>query len=348
MADTAAAIAQLDLVVTVDTSVAHLAGAMGKPVWVVLSFVADWRWMTEREDSPWYPTMRLFRQTQPGDWAQVFERVAIELNNWVARQRSDRIDLPSDNFNRQKQCRWGNFVYNINDIIGKSFDLYGEYCEGEIELFQQIVQPQDLIVEVGANIGFHTVFFAQSVGAAGTVLAFEPQRILFQTLCANLALNSLTNTYCYNLALGDAVGAIKVPVFNPRNPNKFEELDPSANIEGELVQLVPLDSLNIPYCGLIKINTQQMGWQILQGATNTINRLKPIIYIKTNRPENTDALRHYLESFGYRIYSRKTSLYNSNNYFQNNQNIFVDQDAIALLCVNSNSLNIHLKLGESP
>jgi len=82
MAETAAAIAQLDLVITVDTSVAHLAGALGKPVWLLLSYLPDWRWMLDRQDSPWYPTMRLFRQTQPGDWNGVMERVELELQQW--------------------------------------------------------------------------------------------------------------------------------------------------------------------------------------------------------------------------------------------------------------------------
>ncbi|MBD2464965.1 tetratricopeptide repeat protein [Oscillatoria sp. FACHB-1407] len=78
-ANTAGAIAQLDLVITTDTAVAHLAGALGKPVWVLLSFVPDWRWLLDREDSPWYPTMRLFRQSQLGDWAGVFDRVTQAL-----------------------------------------------------------------------------------------------------------------------------------------------------------------------------------------------------------------------------------------------------------------------------
>jgi ADP-heptose:LPS heptosyltransferase len=77
--DTAAIIAGLDLVLTVDTSVAHLAGAMGKPVWIMLPWNAEWRWLTERSDSPWYPTARLFRQPAPGDWRGVAEQVAAAL-----------------------------------------------------------------------------------------------------------------------------------------------------------------------------------------------------------------------------------------------------------------------------
>ncbi len=82
-ADTAAILQNLDLVVTVDTAVAHLAGALGLRVWVLLPHSPDWRWMLDREDSPWYPTMRLFRQPAPGDWGSVIERLAHELEALV-------------------------------------------------------------------------------------------------------------------------------------------------------------------------------------------------------------------------------------------------------------------------
>jgi Flp pilus assembly protein TadD len=78
-ADTAGLLANLDLVVSVDTAIVHLAGAMAKPAWLMNPFVTDWRWMVEREDSPWYPTMRIFRQSVHGDWRSVVERVAAEL-----------------------------------------------------------------------------------------------------------------------------------------------------------------------------------------------------------------------------------------------------------------------------
>ncbi len=87
-ADTAAAMQQLDLIITVDTAVAHLAGALGKPVWVLLPFVPDWRWMLDREDSPWYPTMRLFRQSQAKDWSEVFVSVREALQLWMSQGKS--------------------------------------------------------------------------------------------------------------------------------------------------------------------------------------------------------------------------------------------------------------------
>jgi hypothetical protein len=85
--DTAALISQLDLVISVDTGVAHLAGALGQPVWLMLPFVPDWRWLLERDDSPWYPTARLFRQSELRDWDGVIERVRTALYTFTGRRK---------------------------------------------------------------------------------------------------------------------------------------------------------------------------------------------------------------------------------------------------------------------
>src|SRR5262249_32030718 len=87
-ADTAAAVSCLDLMISVDTAVVHLAGALGKPVWVLLPFAPDWRWLLEREDSPWYPTLRLYRQPAIGDWDAVLQRVAGDLQARAQAQAS--------------------------------------------------------------------------------------------------------------------------------------------------------------------------------------------------------------------------------------------------------------------
>jgi ADP-heptose:LPS heptosyltransferase len=77
--DSTAVMMNLDLIITSDSAIAHLAGALARPVWIVLAHVPDWRWLLDRSDSPWYPTARLFRQRRPGDWVGVFEEIAAVL-----------------------------------------------------------------------------------------------------------------------------------------------------------------------------------------------------------------------------------------------------------------------------
>jgi ADP-heptose:LPS heptosyltransferase len=85
------AIRNLDLVISIDTAVAHLAGALGVPVWIMLRHVADWRWPAGREDSPWYPSMRLFRQEKPGEWGPVVEQVAMCLRDQTPIQAKGQL-----------------------------------------------------------------------------------------------------------------------------------------------------------------------------------------------------------------------------------------------------------------
>ena len=88
LADTAALVANLDLVITTDTVIAHLAGAMGKPLWLLLPWQSDWRWMQQRTTTPWYPQARLWRQSAPGDWGELIARVCRELAEHTLRSAS--------------------------------------------------------------------------------------------------------------------------------------------------------------------------------------------------------------------------------------------------------------------
>jgi hypothetical protein len=89
--DTAALISQLDLVISVDTSVAHLAGALGKPVWILLTHAPDWRWLLDRDDSPWYPSARLFRQRETREWGSVTMRVREALLELTGHRNRDLL-----------------------------------------------------------------------------------------------------------------------------------------------------------------------------------------------------------------------------------------------------------------
>ena len=87
--ETAAVVENLDLIITVDTSMGHLAGALGKPAWILIPKAADWRWMLEREDSPWYPSVRLFRQPKPGTWDEPLDRLRAALSRELAGSRAE-------------------------------------------------------------------------------------------------------------------------------------------------------------------------------------------------------------------------------------------------------------------
>jgi ADP-heptose:LPS heptosyltransferase len=105
LAETAALIATLDLVITTDTCIAHLAGAMAKPVWILLPHLSDWRWMQQTEATPWYPTARLFRQSIPGDWAGLVERVIEELRELSAARSKPAQSIQTDSPAKQVALR---------------------------------------------------------------------------------------------------------------------------------------------------------------------------------------------------------------------------------------------------
>ena len=242
--------------------------------------------------------------------------------------------MPNDTFNQVKQCRHGLMCYNVNDMyVGQSLHQYGEFSEGEIDLFAQMVQPGDIIFDVGANIGCHTVWFAQTVGTSGAVFAFEPQRLVCQLLCANIALNSLMNTYCCQLALGAAPGSIAVPMLDPTKVQNFGGLSIEGHGQGETVPVVRLDSYNVPRCKLLKIDVEGMEKQVLEGATGLLERCKPILYVENDRAEKSAELIKYIDSLGYAMYWHKPLLFNPNNYARNPTNIFGNVVSINMICV---------------
>jgi FkbM family methyltransferase len=242
--------------------------------------------------------------------------------------------LLSGAVNHLRRCRHGFVLYNCNDIyIGKSLEHYGEWSEGEIDLFRQVVRPGDIVVDAGAYIGTHALFLAQAVGPQAKVYAFEPQRLLFQMLCANMALNSITNVDCRQAALGAVRGSIKAPVFDVAAANNFGGFSLDWNQPGETVEVVPLDSLDLPSCSLMKIDVEGMELQVLQGATATIGRCQPCLYVENDRADQSLALTRFIDSLGYAMYWHLPPLYNPQNFYENRKNIFGNIISANLFCV---------------
>ena len=237
-------------------------------------------------------------------------------------------------FNRQKACRHGTMLYNVHDIyVGRSFDLYGEFSEGEVTLLRQLVRPGQHVVEVGANIGAHTVALAQLVGAGGSVLAFEPQRIVFQTLCANLALNHLTNVDARHAAVGSAPGAIVVPPLDYRRANNFGGLELGTHRQGETVPVITLDSLGLERCALLKIDVEGMEQDVLAGAARTIERCRPAMYVENDRPQKSAALIRAVDALDYNMYWHRPRLFNPQNFAGHAENVFGGIVSVNMLCL---------------
>lgn len=184
-ADTAALIRELDLVVMTDSAVAHLAGALGRPVWVMLMHQPDWRWLKDRADSPWYPTARLFRQRVPRDWAPVFAEVAGELARLAAARRPPEpappgdLLLPAAFAGADGRPRFTMPIpAGLRDDAGIRWLIRGERDQGGLEhgtrrFLDEHLEPGDLFVDVGAHWGIMSLHAASRWPGEARVLAVE-------------------------------------------------------------------------------------------------------------------------------------------------------------------------------
>ncbi|HEY8748896.1 MAG TPA: FkbM family methyltransferase [Tepidisphaeraceae bacterium] len=237
-------------------------------------------------------------------------------------------------FNRLKDCRHGKMLYNFHDqYVGRSLDLYGEYSEAEFELFRQIVRPGDVVVEVGANLGAHTIPLAKLTGSHGAVIAYEPQRVVYQTLCANVALNDLIHVFTNHAAVGTVPGVLNVPILDPTQDQNFGGYSMMGHPEGESVPLVILDALNLVGCRLLKVDVEGMELDVLQGAANLIRAFHPAMYVENDRSDRTAELTQFIASLGYDMFSHDPPLFNPNNYFNNPENVFGKIVSRNLFCV---------------
>lgn len=239
----------------------------------------------------------------------------------------------STGFNTLSPCRYGWMVYHDKDqYIGASLRKYGEYSEGEVELFRLLLRPGDVVVEAGANFGAHTVPMAQMVGPQGRIVAVEPQRLVFQAMVANVALNSLSNVIALQAGLGTEPGWLTIPVQNPGEETNFGgfRLRPG---EGETVEIRTVDGLNLRQCRLLKVDVEGMEYEVLKGAEQTIRRFRPILYVENDREENSARLIALIQSMGYRLWWHKPTIYNPRNYRNEPENIFRCIGSINMLCL---------------
>lgn len=240
-------------------------------------------------------------------------------------------------FNKLVAGRDGFFVANENDMyVGKSLIKYGEYSQIELDLLQHLVGPGDIAADIGANIGAHTVGIARTVGQQGRVLAFEPQSVIFQNLCANLSLNSITHVDAFHCGVGAEAGEISMPLYRYDQPFNYAGIgladhQPKMGVQ---VQVRTFDDVfGYPRLKLIKIDVEGMEESVLQGARGCIEQFKPALYLENDRADRSERLIELIMGMDYRLWWHLPSLFNPNNFFAESENIFPRVVSLNMLCL---------------
>jgi FkbM family methyltransferase len=246
--------------------------------------------------------------------------------------------IPLNTFNYLVNGRHGWFLANGNDFyIGNALIRYGEYGELEGQFLASLVKPGDAIVEVGANIGTHTIPLAQKVGAQGSVIAIEVQPPIFHYLCANIALNGLFNVTTHACGCGATSESMMIPRMDYAAPHSqnFGGVSLSRGNQGIPANVIPLDELlvGITKINLLKLDVEGMEGEVLKGATHTIAHHRPRIYLENDRPENSQALIEQLMAMDYRLWWHIPPLFNPGNYFGVQENVFGNVASFNMLCL---------------
>ncbi|MEO8484936.1 MAG: tetratricopeptide repeat protein [Betaproteobacteria bacterium] len=328
--DATAVLARLDLLICVDTGLAHLSGAMGRPVWMLLPTPAEYRWMTEREDTPWYPTLRLFRQRASREWEPVIARVARSLADWrVGWPHGREVELPAPRFSSAQvpperpiadagpipglamaaETRSG-FIQFVPDEprIGPSLEYLGEWMQPRVHLLLRFVRPGMTIVEAGAGVGAHSIPLARAVGTEGSLLLYEARRPFHRLLGQNLAVHALWNATVMERTLS--------------GPGERCSEDRET-----------IDELRLPRLDGLKGNEGIHLIDLLAGARETIWRCRPWLMLASDDPAQLDRSREMLREFGYHAWRMRTPAYAASNFNRRTDDVFDGAVGMALFAV---------------
>jgi FkbM family methyltransferase len=234
--------------------------------------------------------------------------------------------------------RVGKMFYPRNDLyIGRSLELYGEYARLEYEIFKLMVHDGDTVIDAGANIGVHTVLFSKLAGASGRVIAFEPQRALFQILNANLMMNGGVNTETWQVCLGQQPGHLLFPQTPLDVPEtNFGGIHAASNSGARVaVERRTIDQFPFERCDFIKIDVEGAEREVVAGAAATISAFRPSLCIEADNLTNPGLVRDWFDPLlaqGYSMALMRPLLYVPANWKNNPTNVFGRTININVLC----------------
>jgi hypothetical protein len=314
--DAAAIVAQLDLVITVDTAIAHLGGVMGKTVWMLVADPPDFRWGLEGEATPWYPTLRLFRQPAPGDWATPVARMADALRAWVGDPASvprprivasrPVVETRIPHLARALPTRHGFVQYDPDEpLVGRSIERYGEWLEEALDATLALARPGATVVIASPGIGMHAIALSRTLGDDGHLMLFEPRTPMRRMLANNLAANRVGNATLLPRALGAVPG-----------------------VDTDSVDRLALDRVD----GL-KLDAGSEAEAIVEGASETLWRCRPWVSIACDDDATLGRCAARLRESGYRTYELRSPLHRNDNFAQRDEDVFDGRVALTLIAL---------------
>jgi len=221
-----------------------------------------------------------------------------------------------------KHCKYGWMLF-AGPIIGKCFDLYGQYSEAEIRMMGNFLREGSTVVDVGANIGDLTVPLSQLVGKEGRVYAIESHPENFNVLCANLALNGIVNTKPINafVATSDAVETSSA-VWGTH----------AYTGETWRPHFIGLDSLELNALDLLKVDVDGKELEVLRSGEMQIERFRPVLYFENDMKEaSAELLSFVIDKLGYELYWHVAPVFDQNNYFGNPNNHWAPRNICSLM-----------------
>jgi tetratricopeptide (TPR) repeat protein/SAM-dependent methyltransferase len=311
--DALAIVNELDLLICVDTALAHIAGALGKAAWVLNALPADFRWLLDTEYSPWYPTLRLFRQATTGHWSPVIERVAAELAAWsrpprsttaarnlaLPRSASDRDDVERlSGLPFPAETRAGFIEYPVAaDDVSRAVDYYGEWQQDALDCLATLLRIGDSVLCAGARFGLHALQIARALGSNGHVLAAESDERMFRLLQRNVARFDSGNV---TVLVNDGTKPV-----------------PATRVGG-----ASIDELGAELISALHVTLPADAMALVDGGTSTIWRDRPVLSFEC---PSADALRDWsrrLLDLGYRCFALDRPHFRANNFNRRREDRF--------------------------
>jgi FkbM family methyltransferase len=235
---------------------------------------------------------------------------------------------------RTAKCRHGDFIYYADcRFLGASLRLYGEWSEDEVRLYDALISKDDIVIEVGANIGALTVPLARR---CKRVFAFEPQAENFDLLCKNLRANDVLNVDHFKMAIGATNEEVSMPT--------LKELDADHGVIGDYggpevgsgslrVQQRTIDDLAFEQrIAFIKMDCEGSERNVLEGAEKTIKRDRPLLYMENNRADKSAALLRWLIDHDYYCFWHRPPVFRADNFNNYQDNIFGPCDSPNMIC----------------